>query len=207
MPYTLDSLRYDGPRMEAEWIGWGHAPGEVEARRRSEVVRNGWRNGARHLTQDEIPDGLLLKGVKNAPELGYDNAWAFAPSGALIIRDDFRKIIEDMDPGLHQFLDMPVFLKYRKEQISAKGDWFLLNVTHRQANVDFEKSTGLQDLSWSPDKLVAMPSNVVLDRNTLSNVNMWREKGCMYALFLSDRLHEAIKKAGIKFYKRHKVKS
>lgn len=193
--------------MEAEWIGWGHVPGEVEARRRSEVVRNGWQNGFRRLTQDEIPDGLLLKGVKNAPELGYDNAWAFATDGALVVRDDFRKIIEDMDPSLHQFLNMPVFLKYRQEKIPTKDDWFLLNVTYYQATVDFEKSTGLRDLSWSPDKQVIMPSRVVLDESKLSDVNMWHEKGCRFALFLSDRLHEAIKEAGIKFYKRNKVNS
>ncbi|MEO0382925.1 MAG: DUF1629 domain-containing protein [Pseudomonadota bacterium] len=207
MPYTLDSLDYDGPRMEAEWIGWGHAPGEVEARRRSEVVRNGWQNGARRLTQDEIPDGLLLKGVKNAPELGYDNAWAFAPSGALIIRDDFRKMIEDMDPGLHQFLDMPVYLKYRKEKIRARDDWYLLNILCHQETLDEKKSRGLRDLTWTSNKLIASPSGVVLDESKLSEANLWHEKGYIFQTFMSDRLHEAIKEAGIKFYKRHKVKS
>lgn len=207
MPYILDSLRYDGPRMGAEWIGWGHVPGEVEARRRSEVVRNGWQNGFRRLMQYEIPDGLLLKGVKNATELGYNNAWAFASDGALVVRGDFRKIIEDMDPGLHQFLDMPVFLKYRKEKIPAKGDWFLLNVTHHQSTVDFERSSGLQQMSSTPHKMIAIPSKIVIDDGKLSGVNMWHEEGCMYALFISDRLHEAIKAAGIKFYKRHKINS
>ena len=209
MPYTVDFIQHELPKaLHPSFPGWFDRTAEPKERERHyEVWENGVQTGFRALTQDEIPQTLVLKSTKKSFDIStFDNAWAYAESRALVVRDDFRALVEELDPGLHQFLNINVMTN---EGDPIAGDWFLMNVMHRQKTI-IPTEDAAYPHPTNPERMgmiVKSRRNLVVDTSKLSPANLWREEGYRLELFVSDQFPKLLKDNGIKFYKFDKTKT
>ena len=123
----------------------------------------------------------------------------------IVVNADAKKLIEKLDPDLHQFF--PVDL-YRSRHRIIEGEFFILAVTN------FQQSTISDQLlaeSSAPKKGKptigrVSPYNPSIDCAKLGKQNLWREKTALGGLFVSDRFFEEFQKNNLSFFKAHKIR-
>lgn len=157
-----------------------------------------YSNGTRKLKQNEVPEELVLaKKTKLLPG-GFETI-----ASLFIVQDTVAKILENLDPGVHQFL--PISLRYKSRSV-PEGKYFVLNVTARQDSI-------VDDLSrvesvplpkqihpyipgdHDPDrmKIIHFKKSVTVDPGKQSGLNMWREKRYAGSYLISDAFFDALK--------------
>lgn len=211
MPYTVDFVQHELPKaLRPSFPGWfdfNQRDDPKEHDRQQEVWGNGIQTGFRKLSQDEIPQTLVLKSTSKKFDIKtFDNAWAYALGQAFVVRDDFRTLVEELDPGLHQFLNINVMTN---EGDPIAGDWFLMNVTHRQKTI-IPTEDAAYPHPTNPERMgmvLMSPQKLVVDTSELSPANLWREEGYHNELFVSDQFPKLLKDNGIKFFKFVKTKT
>jgi hypothetical protein len=154
--------------------------------------------GGALLVPDEMPNFMR---IANKIEVPPDIFSSF--DGIVIANDRMRRGLEELDPGVHQFIPITVYLKSKE---LAEGSWYILNVHYKQDSVVDELSNVRPMSHQQPNtrpmmviKFKRRDNQVTIDRSKLSGVNLWREAGYLGAYFLSDQLHSALSAQKIKF--------
>ncbi|WP_306047745.1 imm11 family protein [Nioella sp. MMSF_3534] len=163
--------------------------------------------GTRSLSADEMPRQFFIDEKPRAlPDMFMGS------SGKWVVSDPARQIIEDLDPGLHQFFSINVQFP---DGSSPLGEWFAMNITTvRKTMIDAESaikhlppaklpkklpdgtittywSTGTSLIDFNAKRITVGP-------DADDGANLWREKGHQRDLILfSDKLHDALQEAGL----------
>jgi hypothetical protein len=170
-----------------------------EVSRRAEIS-GVFRSGTRRLLPEEIPERLRLEQpLKNLRDIFISDG------GVLIVSRALHDLLEEMDPGVHQFSPIAV------ERLSTAGERFVLNVYVKQDSIIDEQSN-VRRHAGMPDNRDVMYINylpagnvdITLDRSKLAKVNLWREKRYPGSLLLSDELNDELKRHDLKFFVRYK---
>jgi hypothetical protein len=162
-----------------------------------------WQEGIGLLNPLEMPDFLQLEGHrKSLPDV------FFSYGGILICSGKTRRILEEFDPGLHQFIPIRVILKSGQD---APGEHFILNVHHTLDTIIDEKTKATKFTATLPDnpsrhlmslRLSAEHSGGVgVDKSKLTSAHLWREKAYPGIFMMSDSLNKRLGEAGIRFLK------
>jgi hypothetical protein len=115
-------------------------------------------------------------------------------------------LFEEMDPGMHQFL--PIRL-VDWDGRPLDREWFILNVHHRQDTAfddpaeagSVPDNEGRRSIMWLQDR------TMTVDPAKQSGVNLWRETRFPSVCVISDRLHDALQRRGLTFFKPIKLKN
>ena len=162
--------------------------------------------GLRSLSVEEMPHELRMERKGILPNM------FMATSGMWIVDSSARQIIEELDPGLHQFFSINVQFP---DGSSPPGEWFSMNITTvRKTMIDAESaikhlppaklpkklpdgtittywSTGTSLIDFNAKRITVGP-------DADDGANLWREKGHQRDLILfSDKLHDALQEAGL----------
>jgi hypothetical protein len=163
-------------------------------------------DGTRQISEEEMPRELRMVEKCELPNMfmAYGGMW--------IVDSSARQIIEDLDPGLHQFFSINVQFP---DGSSPPGEWFSMNITTvRKTMIDAESaikhlppaklpkklpdgtittywSTGTSLIDFNAKRITVGP-------DADDGANLWREKGHQRDLILfSDKLHDALEAAGL----------
>jgi hypothetical protein len=170
---------------------------------RRATVSDIWMRGNGKLNPKEMPESLpLKKGPKSLPAVFFSNG------GIVVCSGELKSIIEELDPGLHQFILIKVILKTGQD---APGTHFILNVHHTLDTIVDEMTKSTKG-SWTlPDdpkrhgrylsEIAPKAGDVTVSRTKLTKTNLWREKAYPDIYMMSDLLHDRIKNAGMRFFK------
>lgn len=153
-------------------------------------VRNAFRTGARPTLPEEMP----LKIVAEKPRKTWPDTF-FTTNGLLVVRDPVRLVLEQLDPGEHQFF--PLHFQ-TKRGLEIEDSWFAMNVTAKQDSILVEYSR-VNVNPRAPDRLCSFYSDskygdVIVDPSKQKGLHFWREARFNLSLLGSDRLFHEMKK-------------
>lgn len=150
--------------------------------------------------------GVVGRKLSNAGKL-YPLPDLFKGCNAWIVCEEFKKIVDALEPGKNQFL--PVHLLYELEK-EVQRRYYLMNVTEMDETLDLQKS--YVHSSWNETKtqsgevkrvqswhLDPMPAPLFADKSHVAGKHLWR--GSVYFrryMFFSDELMKRVKKAKLK---------
>jgi hypothetical protein len=178
----------------------------IDLDRRCEIA-DVWKTGRGILNPNEMPKTLPFEAArKTIPHV------FFSDNGIVICSAETRSIIEEADPGLHQFIPITVI---QKNGQSAHGGHFILNVHYMQDTVLDEKTTheymglGKPPMGARSLKMLTSsykkPAEVGVSKAKLTTAHLWRETYYPNIYLMSDTLQDKFKEAGIKFFKTFKA--
>jgi hypothetical protein len=171
---------------------------------RVEVARV-FKDGIRLLKPEETPEHMVL----NKPKARLRDIF-MTENGALIISEKLRALIEEMDPGMHQF--MPISI----DNLAELECWFILNVHARQDSV-IDDQSDVRPNSGSRDSNKIMyfeyfPApkkghiSATIDTTALGGLHVWRERRYPGSLLVSDAFQGELKKRKIEFFELRKAR-
>jgi len=151
-------------------------------------------DGAGVIDFADMPKSLAFEDIRNIKPFVYAGFWN--------VKREVRRIIEDIDPDLHQFVPLNV-TDWRDNPFDA-GCWFLLNVhVHQSSIIDAETdSEVISGYEETREKMILKPFSptIVADSKNLSpDINLWREERYPRELFISDELYARLERIGVKF--------
>jgi hypothetical protein len=188
----------------AERIGWLE---RVPDPQRRAAISGIWMNGGSLLNAKEMPTALRLeREPKNMPDV------FFSDGGVTVCSKAMRELIEQLDPGLHQFI--PIEIIHKNGQID-NGGYFIFHV-HRKLDTIDDSKTKATMASWTlPDNPkrhghylnwgLTKKEDVAVFKERLSKGNLWREKAYPRIYMMSDALFDAFKEHDMKFFKTQKA--
>lgn len=115
------------------------------------------------------------------------------------VTDEFRKIVEELEPGVHQFL--PVDLIWRDETLAEKR--YLLFVGQRLDTTHKEKTTmKWRDFFWdihAESEVESDPSldKIVLSSDAIGSSHLWYDKHLISMPIVSEVLGERLRSSRI----------
>jgi len=172
---------------------------KVPSLQRRAYLSRVFRTGGELLASAEAPTVLRV----NEPIRANQDAFTSQDSIHIVSRA-LRDLFEEMDPEIHQFL--PISL------IDAKGqpldrEWFILNVHYRQDTAfdDPAEAGTVPDTEARRSMMWRQDRTMTVDPAKQSGVNLWRETRFPSVCVISDRLHDELKRRGMKFFKAIKL--
>lgn len=150
------------------------------------ITRTGWTVG-RPMKTEGMPTKVARKGVglQVKPLLDVENFF-----GQFLVNDTVKDIIEALEPGVHQFFPMELYVDGELQRI----DYFF-NICNRLDTMDGEKTFPLNARGfWKPKK--GEPSALVFSTAKIGDHHAWRDKFKTGA-FISDRLADAMQAAEV----------
>ncbi|WP_247076746.1 DUF1629 domain-containing protein [Pseudohalocynthiibacter sp. F2068] len=164
------------------------------------VLSGVYRYGKRTLTSDEVPREVVLhKKRKSMPD-------CFLTTGSLaLVTSKVREILEQFDPGLHQFF--PIDVRF-KSSTQPEGEYFAMNVTRMQDSIVDDVSSVAPFHGHVSEKMHIhhFRKNATVRKFALSGANLWREKRYPASFMMSDAFFEALKAQKIKMFRPYKAK-
>ncbi|MFG1248197.1 imm11 family protein [Xanthobacter flavus] len=130
---------------------------------------------------------------KNPPDFG------FGPWGEFrLVSEPFVDIVEDLDPGVHQFIKIPE--TYISGEIKIDKYYYIMNVINTIDALDVENSNVIfdkfrthnnSDIGYVYLMKIAKPFKISLFRDKIGSANMWRgSRRSINRLFFSKKLVE-----------------
>ncbi len=126
---------------------------------------------------------------------GAKKLHAFIPAlacGPFVASDEFRAIVETMEPGLHQFV--PVEVVYKDGRVSDLP-YFFVNIMQVLNSIRIENSNVYWVAPPNPHHPGALsqsagPFKLTLNKTIVAGKHFWRERLFNYGVFFSDELME-----------------
>jgi hypothetical protein len=150
--------------------------------------------------------GIVGRKLSNAGKL-HPLPDLFKGCNAWIVCEEFKKIIDALEPDKNQFLPVRLLDEIEKE---VQRRYYLMNVTEMNETLDLQKSyvhsnwieakTQSGEMkrvqSWHLDP---MPAPLFADKSQVAGKHLWRgSKSFVRYMFFSDALMKCVKKARLK---------
>ena len=171
--------------------------------------------GSRPLSEEEMPRQFRIEEKRELPDM------FMASSGKWVVSDAARQIIEELDPGLHQFFSIDVQFR---DGTAPDGAWYAMNITTlKKEMIDSEsaiKHIVTKDQTFTSKSGVTKTykghemflvdfdaKRITVGPDADDGANLWREKGHQRDLILfSDKLHDALQEAGLTTAKKFRAR-
>jgi hypothetical protein len=129
----------------------------------------------------------------------------FPTPGLNAVSSSFRELVEEFEPGVHQFFPLALF---HKNGEPVEGEFFIFNCTVSVDTLLVDRS----EIRWvtrgggsgEPYVSVHFNGTWVLSRPAIGGRHLWcgnRIRGGGSGVFLSDACHAALKQRKLKYYK------
>lgn len=149
------------------------------------------------------PTAITLEKIsKTLPDFGF-GPWG----GFHLVSEPFVKIVESLDPGMHQFIKIESTFNHHGDPITKT--YYILNETNQisatnieESNVEVENRTlhikRLNKTSNIQLMHIRYPFKIVLKRSVIGDLNMWRgAPGDLRHMFFSEQLYRRVLSEGL----------
>ena len=191
MGVTYSMMEIDGDIRKIEYVDRTYSMGSVAG-----GFDNGDLNLGRAIKSDHVPTKLLWDGPasRKLPDAMFGR-------GMVKVSDRIKTIIEQFEPGLHQFFPVDVYFKSTNE-LARK--MFYLNICTRLDSVDRELTTcPMGSVMWRPDQ----GGELVFNLDQIGNHHLWHDKHILHGWMMSDALQAALVNNNITGFVFHKDKT
>ena len=149
----------------------------------------------RPIKPDNLPTRFRYK--SKLPVQDFDT-----PSGIIVVSDRFRRIVEEFEPGRHQFFP----IEYVGSRNTHIANMWIMIVSTRLDAADREQTTMKLNYFWSCD---GAPPNakLVISERAIAGHHIWCDKHLMDGPLVSGKLGEALVAAEITGFKLSAVES
>ena len=152
------------------------------------ITKKGWTVG-RPMQSEGMPTKVIRKGVglKTKPLLDVEGFF-----GQFLVNDKFKDIVEGLEPGVHQFFPMELYVGDEYQ----RTDYFF-NICNRLDTMDREQSFPINARGfYRPQE--GEPHRLVFSTAKIGNHHAWRDK-CVPggAAYISNELAQSLQDAGI----------
>ncbi|MCZ8133478.1 MAG: hypothetical protein O9248_00380 [Rhodobacteraceae bacterium] len=163
------------------------------------LVSDALGSGASSLPKEQVPDyiffdlyDLRASYKDNLPDL------FMITGGVYVVSERFRNLLMAHELGASEFHEVPLY-EYDKST-RRPGRWFFFSVIEKKPTLVPEKSIGIKETSARGVYAPEMVARDVLAVRAASaqGADIWQDPNLYFRLFLTDRLKQAIKEAGIK---------
>ena len=115
----------------------------------------------------------------------------------MLASDKVRNIIEELEPGVHQFFPLETWAKGNK----PAQRMYLMNICNRLDSVDHQKTTKPFDrgIAWRNEK----PGDLVFSLSQISIHKLWHDKHIFDNMYFVDEVKDAFEAAnvtGVKYF-------
>lgn len=132
----------------------------------------------------------------------------YISGGVFVVSLRLRQILEEFDPGLHQYFPIEIIQSNGKP---VDDDYFILHITLIKDTVFMDQpaveTIRYQDIEMKSLDTMMAPIEPILVINGTSHQagNIWRAKGFESYYFISKALHDRMAKDDIYFFKTYKT--
>lgn len=144
---------------------------------------------------EHLPTQMTVKGRKrNLPDF-------FPVHGARVISPDLKALIEEMDPGMHQF--EPVTLSWKDKSVAGEWFWFIPTRRMKSLREDMLNPPLHPSGMWFPIDPETMEHvehddvRIVFDKNKVGDVLLWCDPALEGKIFSNPKLLEAMAAKGM----------
>lgn len=199
MPKLITNNRRTGCLIPAEFRGWKWSKDTDEGRTAMSAWSWRFALGQGLMDPNDTPKTIALQRTRTIKPMFKAGFWT--------VNDTAKAVIEDLDPGRHQFL--PIGLtNWWDKPIEGEARYLVNVICHQSSIVDeltnatpprgFEESRRRMVLSY-------LVPRVTMDPNSLSSgIHFWHEERYLDALFISDEFYNRMAEIGVKL-PTHKV--
>jgi hypothetical protein len=200
LPYYAESS-IEAPYFLRSAIGLEGWEQIVPDLHRKAVISGIFMDGRGLLEAHEMPTNLVINirgGGKTVPDIFHSHG------GICIVSDRMRSLLEELDPGCHQFFPIQVFNLKRE---AVMGEHFILNVHQHHKSVVDELSVLNVSGTEKRTKYHWLDEQITMSKDLLPKFNLWRERHFARPYFVSDLLIEKIKERKMSFLEMHRAKT
>ena len=187
-----------------ERVGWEEMVPDMERRAEISVT---WMDGRTMLNPFEMPRELIINGQERALPSVFSSK-----GGITICKQELKFILEELDPGIHQFI--PIKVAFQSGEV-PEDSFFILNIHHMLDTIIDEKTRSQKASGTLPDNSkrhfmlyhlsVRKDGDVTVDKSKLTSVNLWRELAYPGLYMMSDRLQQRLEQEKLAFFEPHKA--
>ena len=116
-------------------------------------------------------------------------------NGFLFVSEQLRDLLQGFDLGEIYFRHVKLYVN-DEQQIPGNADYYYVNITETKKSFAYKESTGLRPASRYYD-FSCPGSTIVVSASQAGGVDLWMEPLLGGALFMSDRLYQALQSSGL----------
>ena len=154
--------------------------------------------GGQLLAPNETQEHLILHKKGKAPLRDIFGT----RSGAMIVSENLRLLMEELDPGCHQFLSLSI------DNRPDAAPRYILNVHATKDSVIDDQSdvkpnplsTGRDNMYFSYNSYDKGPRNIAFSAAALDGPHAWRERRYRHSLLISDAFATAINERQLRIF-------
>lgn len=168
------------------------------------VISSHWRKGA----GKPVEPGLAPITLNYLAPVQVPDSFVGA-EGVPLVREAIKKTIEDLDPGLHQFL--PIEIRGRQGNDHFES-YYLMDVWRTQDTIIDERTdckSAYRNYPERRDRMLLISSSdevkVTVNEAKMDAINLWREDRYPGLLMYSDILHKNIMAKRLRFFANYKA--
>lgn len=180
--FAVDHKILDGDPLKVEYVDPTPDLGYSEG-----FFDRGQLNYGRALKPDHMPTKMIRLSKKEpVPDI-------FMAYGFYIVCQEFKECVERAEPSVHQFF--PIDIVWKDKTVMRK--MYIFNICSRICGVDPALSTA-RFYSKNLKSYELDTGNIVFNYRLIGNHHAWKDRQVYGGLFLSNKLHQDLKHAGIK---------
>jgi len=158
------------------------------------------------ITTEEYPDYMYYTYQDAQQQLSNSKDVFEAKDGLLVVSGAMHDLLQKCNLGVTRLHEVP--LRQHDQRTPVEGRWYFLHIRENRNCLIPEKSTGVEPSMianqwyvkpdiWSDDPNEAF--QLCIDPTAAADLDLWRDNRAERVVFFSDRLKEAIERAGLSF--------
>jgi hypothetical protein len=176
------------------------------AKRYSYVLLANQLGSHQDINVDEYPDYMYHSYKGSAKPLSQSKDLFKAKNGLLVASGAMFDLLQEFNIGATRLHHVP--MRKHDQKTPVEGRWYFLHIRENRNCLIPERSTGVERImvtdlwavksdSWSRDPNETF--QLCVDPTEAGDLDLWRDSRAQNVVFFSDRLKEAITKAGLSF--------
>lgn len=152
-------------------------------------------NSGRPVDGTHMPTRLKRRGPKHQPVLDVDGGYG----GALLVSDAFKSLLEELEPGVHQFFPMTI-----EQGGKVLGNVYLFVICNRLDTIDRERTVPSPPPGRPYRPHRDGTDNLVFSRQAIGDHHAWIDK-FVRGTCISNEFFDGVERAGLRGlkYKRY----
>lgn len=176
------------------------------AKRYSFVLPANLLGSLQDINVDEYPDFMYHTYKGSVKPLSQSKDLFWGENKLLVVSGAMFDLLQEFNIGATRLHHVP--LRKHDQKTPLEGRWYFLHIRENRNCLIPERSTGVERImvtdlwavksdSWSRDPNEAF--QLCVDPTEAGDLDLWRDSRAQNVVFFSDRLKEAITKAGLSF--------